>query len=135
MRLWSLHPSYLDAKGLTALWREALLARKVLQGKTRGYRHHPQLIRFRETGQPVGAVNMYLKHIHTEAKRRGFRFDASKLSSSAFKERIPVTRGQAEFELRHLKDKLKKRDQEQYRLLIQTKRLRLHPLRRHFSGS
>lgn len=32
MRLWSLHPSYLDAVGLVALWREGLLARKVLQG-------------------------------------------------------------------------------------------------------
>ena len=32
MRLWTLHPQYLDAQGLTALWRESLLARKVLQG-------------------------------------------------------------------------------------------------------
>jgi len=30
MRLWSLHPRYLDAKGLVALWREGLLAQKVL---------------------------------------------------------------------------------------------------------
>lgn len=33
MRLWTLHPKYLDTKGLVALWREALLAQKVLQGK------------------------------------------------------------------------------------------------------
>jgi hypothetical protein len=32
MRLWSLHPRYLDAKGLQAVWREGLLAKKVLQG-------------------------------------------------------------------------------------------------------
>ena len=37
MRLWTLHPKYLDPQGLVALWREALLARAVLQGKTRGY--------------------------------------------------------------------------------------------------
>ena len=37
MRLWSIHPKYLDCKGLVALWREALLAKKVLRGKTRKY--------------------------------------------------------------------------------------------------
>lgn len=37
MRIWSLHPSYLDAKGLVALWRETLLAQKVLLGATVGY--------------------------------------------------------------------------------------------------
>ncbi|WP_338140756.1 pyrimidine dimer DNA glycosylase/endonuclease V [Candidatus Nitrotoga sp. 1052] len=26
MRLWTLHPCYLDSRGLVALWREALLA-------------------------------------------------------------------------------------------------------------
>ena len=29
MRLWTLHPKYLDGVGLVALWREALLARAV----------------------------------------------------------------------------------------------------------
>ncbi len=43
MRLWTLHPKHLDARGLVALWREALLAQKVLRGATRGYKHHPQL--------------------------------------------------------------------------------------------
>ena len=41
MKLWSIHPKYLDAKGLVALWREALLAQKVLDGKTEGYKNHP----------------------------------------------------------------------------------------------
>ena len=27
MRIWTLHPEYLDGRGLTALWRETLLAR------------------------------------------------------------------------------------------------------------
>ena len=38
MRLWSIHPKYLGTKGLVALWREALLAQKVLQGNTKGYK-------------------------------------------------------------------------------------------------
>lgn len=56
MRLWSVHPKYLDTRGLTACWREGLLARKVLLGQTKGYRNHPQLIRFRNTQNPVAAV-------------------------------------------------------------------------------
>ena len=32
MRLWSLHPCYLDPAGLVAVWREGLLARAVLRG-------------------------------------------------------------------------------------------------------
>jgi len=31
MRLWTIHPKYLDRQGLLALWREALLAQKVLR--------------------------------------------------------------------------------------------------------
>jgi hypothetical protein len=40
MRKWSIHPQYLDTKGLEALWREALLAKNVLEVKTKGYRNH-----------------------------------------------------------------------------------------------
>ncbi|MGA2330816.1 MAG: pyrimidine dimer DNA glycosylase/endonuclease V [Syntrophales bacterium] len=46
MRLWSLHPGYVDARGLVALWREGMLARKVLQHQTKGYKNHLQLHRF-----------------------------------------------------------------------------------------
>ena len=72
MRLWSLHPSYLDAIGLIALWREGLLARKVLLGQTKGYTRHPPLIRFRETGNPLQTMDLYLKAVHEESIRRGY---------------------------------------------------------------
>ena len=71
MRLWTIHPHYLDAKGLVALWREALLAQAVLLGRTRGYRHHPQLARFLATPEPAAAVASYLVEVHREAVRRG----------------------------------------------------------------
>jgi hypothetical protein len=61
MRLWLLHPKYLNTKGLVAVWREGLLAKKVLEGKTVGYRNHPQLIRFREYGHPIEVLNIYSK--------------------------------------------------------------------------
>jgi hypothetical protein len=39
MRLWTLHPKYLDSKGLVTLRREALLGQTLLQGETTSYRH------------------------------------------------------------------------------------------------
>jgi hypothetical protein len=53
MRLWSLHPKYLDRAGLLAVWREGLLAQQVLMGNTKGYKNHPQLNRFKEQGDKV----------------------------------------------------------------------------------
>jgi hypothetical protein len=109
MRLWTLHPKYLDAKGLVALWREALLAQKVLRGKTRGYRHHPQLIRFRAHAKPVAAVAAYLKAIHEEATRRGYEFDGSKIARHSGKIVLIEADGQLAYEWAHLRRKLKRR--------------------------
>ena len=74
MRLWSIHPSLLDRVGLVALWREALLAQKVLLGATKGYRHHPQLDRFRQSSNPIRAIASYLWSVADEAQERGYRF-------------------------------------------------------------
>lgn len=106
MRLWSLHPRYLDRQGLTALWREALLARHVLRGLTRGYRHHPQLQRFQSHAQPRRAISFYLSEIHAEALLRGYRFDRSKVGPVTKVEAIPVTDGQMAYEWEHLIHKL-----------------------------
>src|SRR5690348_2594321 len=109
MRLWTLHPKYLDAKGLVALWREALLAQKVLQGKTSGYRHHPQLIRFRAYAKPVAAITAYLKAVHDEACRRGYQFDGAKIVRHRTTIKLDETEGQLLYEWEHLKRKLKRR--------------------------
>ncbi|MDH5792029.1 MAG: pyrimidine dimer DNA glycosylase/endonuclease V [Candidatus Bathyarchaeota archaeon] len=79
MRLWSLHPCYLDWKGLGALWREGLLAQAVLLGRTRGWRSHPQLDRFRGHEDPVAAIGFYLVKIHEEGSSRGYRYEKSKI--------------------------------------------------------
>jgi hypothetical protein len=107
MRLWSLHPSYLDARGLVALWREALLAQAVLRGRTRGYKRHPQLRRFIESAAPRAAMAAYLRAVLAEAARRGYRFDAHKIGRSRRVETLRVTRGQLQYELEHLSRKLK----------------------------
>jgi hypothetical protein len=128
MRIWSLHPQYLDAKGLVAQWRETLLAQKVLQGETRGYRNHPQLLRFRQTRNPAGAVATYLRAVAAEAKRRGYNFDETRIAPRRFQGKIPVTSGQLEYERQHLLRKLKVRDPELYRKMKKLGELELHPL-------
>ena len=109
MRLWSLHPRYLDSRGLVALWREALLAKRVVSGLTRGYRHHPQLIRFITSGDPESFIEAYLMTVYEESVKRGFRFDKNKLSPVAIHGRLTVTKGQLLYEMAHLEDKLSKR--------------------------
>jgi hypothetical protein len=127
MRLWTLHPRYLDAAGLVALWREALLAKAVLRGRTDGYRHHPQLERFRATADPVGAVNAYLHAVHAEADRRGYRFNAQKLRGQKSRSPITATRGQLAFEWSHLLGKLRRRSPAQYSDLRTVARPQPHP--------
>lgn len=106
MRLWSIHPRYLDPQGLVALWREALLARAVLRGETRGYRHHPQLLRFQQHPQPRLAISTYLDAVHAESVARGYRFDRSKVGMVRAVAPIEVTDGQVDHEWAHLRKKL-----------------------------
>lgn len=109
MRLWSLHPKYLDQKGLVALWREALLAQAVLSARTRGYQKHPQLARFRETPDPRRSIAAYLRHVHEEATQRGYQFDETKIGAGAILNQVDVTDGQLAYERAHLRAKLEVR--------------------------
>lgn len=128
MRLWSIHPRYLDAKGLVALWREALLAQKVLQGATKGYRNHPQLIRFRDTANPIGAIASYLRTVADEADARGYRFDRSKIARNHYGKTIAVSSGQLRYEFEHLLRKLEQRDPTKREAIHKIKTIQLHPL-------
>jgi len=135
MRLWTLHPRYLDPQGLVALWREALLARAVLRGKTRGYRHHPQLHRFRASATPVISLNRYLAAVHQEATARGYRFDASRFGPARSGELILETSGQVGYEWEHLLKKLRRRSPARYRLLRNVEEPESHPLFRIVPGA
>ena len=128
MRLWSLHPRYLDPQGLVALWREALLAKAVLRGQTRGYRNHPQLDRFKAQRAPRSAINAYLAAVLAEADARGYSFDRSKVGPVRTHLRIRVTRGQVEYEWRHLMDKLRTRNPALHRQWRDAKQRHIHPL-------
>ncbi len=118
MRLWSLHPGYLDVKGLVALWREGIMARNVLTGKTEGYKNHPQLERFKKQDDPVIAIDTYLLNVYIESKRRNYNFKRDRIGFKFLDSKMEVTDGQMLYEFKHLKRKLKIRDTERYNLLI-----------------
>jgi hypothetical protein len=128
MRIWSLHPKYLDPKGLTAVWRETLLAKHVLEGKTKGYLHHPQLNRFRSSEEPLIAINFYLSEVYKEASARGYHYDSSKFEISKIPPQIKVTSGQLAFERTHLLNKLEKRDPAKWALWKSISSFEPHPL-------
>jgi Pyrimidine dimer DNA glycosylase len=128
MRLWTLHPCHLDARGLVGLWREALLAKAVLSGRTEGYRAHPQLSRFRSRRDPVASINAYLGVLLDEARRRGYRFDARRIRGRVAQRPMRVTADQVAFEWEHLLAKLRRRSPETYRALAARRSPRLHPL-------
>lgn len=134
MRLWSVHPKYLDARGLVALWREGLLAQAVLRGRTNGYLRHPQLERFRAQASPLGALADYLRGVHAQAASRGYAFAGGKISRASGAGLIEVSRGQIEHEWNHLMAKLASRDPGMRGRLELVRRPRPHPLFRIVPG-
>lgn len=135
MRLWSVHPCYLDPQGLVALWREALLARAVLRGRTKGYLQHPQLERFISHRRPRSAISTYLAAVHAEAAVRGYSFDCAKVGPARTGLRIAVTEGQIDFEWQHLLRKMALRNPARYRQWRSIRMPRCHPLMRQCAGA
>lgn len=133
MRLWSLHPSLLDTKGLVALWREGLGAQKALlgleSGEMVGYQNHPQLDRFKAATDPVAAIVFYLVAVEAEASKRGYKFDYSKIVEREYfhTHTIPVTSGQLDYEAQWLYAKISARAPEQLFRLNNPDNL-IHPL-------
>ncbi len=135
MRIWSVHPKYLDTKGLVALWRETLLAKHVLEGKTKGYRNHPQLDRFKQTNNPLDRINQYLATVYDEAVERGYNFDKEKINWNFETSVMPVTSGQIQYETEHLLRKLKMRDQNKFNSLIGLNKIKPHPMFKIIKGN
>jgi hypothetical protein len=134
LRLWSIHPKYLDTAGLVALWRETLLAKKVLQGETKGYRNHPQLVRFRNHPEPLKVIEDYLTEVWKESQRRGFDFDKRKIGRESNVNKMTVTRDQLEYEFNLLCHKTKKRKPDRCRELLSTKKIEPHPIFKVVAG-
>lgn len=135
MRLWSLNPKYLDRQGLLAAWRESLLAKKVLAGKTKGYKNHPQLIRFRESKKALEYIDAYIFGLYLESVNRSYTFDKKKIRNlKILDKKIKVNSGQVIYEFDHLLRKLKVRDKEKYKQLKKIKRPQVHFLFKVVSG-
>ncbi|MEM0253120.1 MAG: pyrimidine dimer DNA glycosylase/endonuclease V [Candidatus Bathyarchaeia archaeon] len=136
MRLWSVHPKYLDYKGLVALWREGLLAKKVLSGCCKGYVNHPQLLRFKMYKKPVSLINAYLYQVYLEAERRGYKFNRAKVEPIILIGETTVTTGQLESEFYHLLKKLEIRDRQYFEELkkLSPKNIEPNPVFRVIDG-
>lgn len=134
MRIWSIHPKYLDAKGLVALWRETLLAKHVLDGRTQGYRNHPQLARFKQMNNPIDSINQYLTTVYNEALIRNYNFDKTKLDLNFKPSTMCVTTGQIKYETQHLLNKLKTRDKNKFDKLNNSQKVEQHPIFKIIKG-
>jgi hypothetical protein len=147
MRLWTFHPKYLDSKGLVAVWREGLLAQAVLLGRTKWYKNHSQLIRFKNEYHSIVAIGLYLFHILNEADAREYNFDIGKiedirniLDNSETVKYFEMTEmlGQLLYEWKFFQKRLTERKtfsknlkSEPYRVLLQNKKIDIpdpHPL-------
>lgn len=135
MRIWSLHPKYLDRQGLLACWRETLLAQAVLLGKTKGYTNHPQLIRFKAHKDPIAAIGFYLDCLYQEALHRDYKFNKNLIESlpdqtarKKLRKSIRVTTGQLDYEWQHLMAKETGRSPQAVKKLHQTSKPEPHPL-------
>ncbi len=127
MRLWSIHPRYLDPPGLGGLWREALLAQRVVEGHTAAYRNHPQARRVLGQVDPWGAIHDYLIGVWEEGQRRGYRYDRSRISEHSGGHPMEVPRGQIEYELALLCFKLAVRNRGALSALPDLERALPHP--------
>jgi len=129
MRLWSLSPQYLDRQGLLAVWREALLAKKVLEGNTKGYKNHSQLERFKKQENPLDYINAFLKGIYEEAQSRAYKFEKTKIGLlKKDLKKIKVSTGQIKYEFEHLLKKLEQRDKVRFEEFKDKLNLEVHSL-------
>lgn len=120
MRLWSLDLSYLDAKGFGATWNEAIIGKNALTGKRNGYKNHSQLTRFKNTEDPIYAINYYLWTIYKQSIERKYHYNPKYIDFNILSDKspdIPVTNDQVEYERYHLLNKLWIRDRDKYHKL------------------
>ena len=136
MRLWTINFKYLDTKGLVALWREALLAKNVLEGLTKGYKNHPQLIRFYTHENSIDVINAYLFEVYKEACVRGYKFDVTKVGKFDAENlsKIAVTRGQIKYEFSFLQEKLKQRNLKKYKENLNVKNIEISTIFTEIDG-
>ena len=111
MRIWSLHPQYLDQKGLGGQWEEGIIAQNTLFFQEGKYLNYPVLHRVKAHQEPVAWIGMYLNEILKEANvNRGYNYNDQLIKQLKPTLPMPVTRGQLYYEWTLLQGRLQKRD-------------------------
>lgn len=122
MRIWSIHPKYLDTKRLTAQWREALLCKSILEGKTKSYTKHPQYLKLLKLKNPYQFINFFLLTIWEESQKRGYKYDKSKINLDEVKifdnVYLDVTIEQLKYEFCHMLQKMNNDDPQYLKNII-----------------
>jgi hypothetical protein len=101
MRIWTVHPRYLDVKGFVALWRETLLGMETLKKHVKCQHYipwykHPQLAPFKAQSDPILYISNYLYLVLEESRRRNYNFDGSKLDAIPYCENLPLIKASRE---------------------------------------
>lgn len=111
MSLWTVHPKYLDKQGLISLWREGLLAQKVLNGELDVKLSNPIWRQFRQAENPLKAIGSSPSLWRRKGARGGYKFSHEKIIYPNFEDyEIPVRPQDLIFEMKHLRGRLKLRD-------------------------
>ena len=105
-----------------------MLAKHVLEGRTKGYTQHPQLNRFKAADNSLPLIHYYLEEVYKEAMHRNYRFDPSKFEVIEKPSGLTVTVGQLNYEMQHLLNKLQLRDKERYEQIKQLIVVEPHPV-------
>ena len=136
MRLWSLHPRYLDPKGLVALWREALARPGRAPGAIPGdIATIPSCSDSARSPLRVAASPSTFGPCTRNRSSEATASTGARLCTGGTVARVDVTRGQLDFEWRHLLAKLEKRNPPVLEALQNTGDPAPHPLFRVVPGA
>lgn len=129
MSLWSVHPRYLDNKGLISAWNRGLQLQKQLSTEPARNTGNSQLIMFSRQEKPLHAIGSYLSFIASEGCRRGYKFTHEKILYPNFDEELlPIDSEQLRSENQMLQNRLKTRDKNRYQQLSSQSWPETHPL-------
>jgi len=134
VRLWTIHPRYLDDEALREAWRDGLNLRRALKIGSKAAEPCPDAAPWiAESRQPVRALDLYLHAIHGEARRRGRSFDASKLGPVDTKTKIPIPSSWVSADWRDLRAIVAKRSPGFFPRIESVQRPHCHPAFRRVS--
>jgi len=87
MKIYLMHPSYLDSKRLVETWRSSVLIKNVLIGKGgKNLFYNKYVCLFSRSHYPINFIIRYMIDVKAEADKRDFKFDSGLILSWSAKE-------------------------------------------------